>query len=101
MFHLYLKADIPIHEKFLPGGLVSNHNERFVAVISGVGTGKTESQKEIVIRAQAEGRPGIAVSTLRRLSQQQCRRIRHPYIEEGCTEDLNSDVDRNFGIAYR
>ena len=101
MFDLDRKADITIDAQYLPSGLVANRDERLVAVISGLGTGKTESQKDIVSRAHSDDRPVIALSTLRRLSQQQGRRIGLPYIEEGRTADLDRESDRSFGIAYR
>ena len=101
MFHLDRQPDISISSKFLPSGLVANRTERLVGVMSGLGTGKTESQKEIVARAKQADRPVIALSTLRRLSQQQANRIGIPYFEEGRTDDLSSDVDRTFGLAYR
>lgn len=94
-------ADITLNDRFLPSGLVAGCENRLVGVISGLGTGKTESQREIVRRAHAEERPVIALSTLRRLSQQQARRIGVPYIEEGRTEDLDRETDRSYGIAYR
>ncbi len=101
MFDLDRKADITIDAQYLPSGLVANRDERLVAVICGLGTGKTESQKDIVSRAHSDDRPVIALSTLRRLSQQQGRRIGLPYIEEGRRADLDRESDRSFGIAYR
>ena len=100
-FFLGRAPDHTLHAQFLPSGLVAGCNRRLVAVISGLGTGKTESQREIVTRAHASDRPVIALSTLRRLAQQQCRRIGIPYIEEGRTDDLDRESDRLVGIAYR
>jgi hypothetical protein len=101
MFFLDRQPDISINARFLPSGLVANCTQRLVGVIAGLGTGKTESQKEVVAHAKLADRPVIALSTLRRLSQQQGNRIGVPYFEEGRTDDLGSDVDRSFGLAYR
>lgn len=87
---------IEINARYLPT-LAIPHSEKFVAVRSPKGTGKTEFLAQIVAQAQAQHRSVLVIGHRIRLVQELCRRFSLPYL--GDSANLETSHHQGYGLC--
>ncbi|MEB3226787.1 MAG: plasmid replication protein, CyRepA1 family, partial [Synechocystis sp.] len=85
-----------INARYLPP-LTIPPSEKFVAVRSPKGTGKTQFLAQIVAQAQAEQRPVLVIGHRIRLVQELCRRFGLPYV--GDLVNRETAHHRGYGLC--
>ncbi|MGA1622106.1 MAG: plasmid replication protein, CyRepA1 family, partial [Synechocystis sp.] len=85
-----------VNARYLPP-LTIPPSEKFVAVRSPKGTGKTEFLTQIVAQAQAEQRPVLVIGHRIRLVQELCRRFGLPYV--GDLVNRETAHHRGYGLC--